>query len=116
MILNSFQNCNLFDSSGGQLICKTPDLPLEISRPGTKMKMVLLLVNDEFHWQMWRFKSVPVYILVYPNPVFERFDTTDKTEVFGSKMQFSIYVRCAFYDKDTILMFNIQRLDACYIN
>nr|XP_022298362.1 hepatocyte growth factor receptor-like [Crassostrea virginica] len=84
-------NCNLFDSSGGQLICKTPDLPLEISRPGTKMKMVLLLVNDEFHWQMWRFKSVPVYMLVYPNPVFERFDTTDKTEVFASKMQFSIY-------------------------
>lgn len=112
MILDSFQNCHLFNSSGEQLICKTPDLSQETSTVGTKMKMVFVVENDDFHSQMWRYKSVPFYMLVYPNPVFERFDTTDKTEVFASKMQFSIYVRCTFYDKDTIIMFNIQRLDA----
>lgn len=112
-ILDSFQSCNLFNSSQEsqeQLICKTPDLSKKIKLNETKMEMVVLFEDDDHHWNQWRPKSEPSYMLVYPNPVFQSFNTTDKTEVFANQKLLSIYVRCrTFYIKALVMMFNLQK-------
>ena len=92
-----FQSCHLLNSSQEsqeQLICKTPDLSKKIKLNGTKMEMVVLFEDDYHHWYQWRPKSVPSYMMVYPDPVFKSFNTTEKTEVFADQKLLSIYVRC----------------------
>ncbi|XP_052679383.1 hepatocyte growth factor receptor-like [Crassostrea angulata] len=73
--------CELFNEN---LICPTPDLSKNIRRWETKLEMWIMIDDDDYYWKKWA-GDAPHYMTVYPDPVFESFNTILRND--GSKVE-----------------------------
>ncbi|XP_061187116.1 hepatocyte growth factor receptor-like [Saccostrea echinata] len=84
-------DCHLY---GGKVLCKTPDLSsmsTEITSKGLRAKMGVLLEDDGHHWHIWTSKNPYLsYMTVYPDPLFENFNSTGKREIHIDEKLFKL--------------------------
>lgn len=75
-----------------KLTCTTPDLSKYVGGLETRLKMWIMIEEDDYYWKTWM-EEKPYYMTVYQDPVFESFNTTEKREVRSEEKLFRIKVR-----------------------
>lgn len=75
-----------------KLICTTPDLSKYVGRLETRLKMSIMIEEDDYYWTEWA-REQPYYLMVFQDPDFESFNTTDKREVHSDEKLLRINVR-----------------------